>query len=108
MIYFNVTLPLLIAVLLSYRRLPPGKRISVGFTLWLVTYQLIFTGLLGIGLIQSHLGCESLLGDCYVENYPEWLELYKLAAGGILVAWCTLAAAKTGQNIFGSQRRPAN
>ena len=100
MIYFNVTLPLLVAVLFSYRRLPPGQRVGVGFTLWLVTYQLIFTGLLGIGLIQSHLGCVSLLGDCYVENYPSWLELYKLTAGGTLVAWCVLAVVKTARNAF--------
>ena len=72
----------------------------VGFTLWVMTYQLIFTGLLGIGLIQSHLGCESLLGDCYVENYPSWLELYKLTAGGTLVAWCLLAVVKTARNAF--------
>ena len=100
MIYFNVTLPLLVAVLLSYRRLPPGQRVGVGFTLWLVTYELIFIGLLGIGLIQSHLGCVSLLGDCYVENYPSWLELYKLTTGGTLVAWCVLAVVKTARNAF--------
>ena len=47
MIYFNVTLPLLVAVLFSYRQLPPGQRVGVGFTLWLVTYQLIFTGMPG-------------------------------------------------------------
>lgn len=100
MIYFNVTLPLLFAVLLSYRWLPPGHRVGVGFTLWLATYQLIFTGLLGIGLIQSHLGCESLLGDCYVENYPDLLEFYKLVASVMLILWCLLAAATTVRNFF--------
>jgi len=106
MIYFNVTLPLLVAVLFSYRQLPPGQRVGVGFTLWLVTYQLIFTGLLGIGLIQSHLGCQSLLGECYAESYPSWLELYKLAAGGMLLAWCVLAVLKTARNAFFNTAAP--
>ena len=108
MIYFNFTFPLLVAVLFSYWRLPPGQRVGVGFTLWLVTYQLRFTGMLGIGLIQSHLGCVSLLGDCYVENYPSWLELYKLAAGGMFVVWCALAAAAIGRNFFSLQSHRAN
>jgi hypothetical protein len=65
MILFSFTFPILALVLLSYWRRPKGERFGVGFVLWIVSYQFALIWLLGIGLIQVHLGCESVLGDCY-------------------------------------------
>ena len=91
MILFSFTFPILVLVLLSYWRRPKGERFGVGFVLWIVSYQFAFMGLLGIGLIQVHLGCQSILGDCYVEGYPSWLETLKFLAGLYLLAWSGFA-----------------
>ena len=66
MIPFSFTFPILVLVLLSYWRRPKGETIGIGFVLWIVSYQFAFIGLLGIGLIQVQLGCQSVLGDSYV------------------------------------------
>lgn len=94
MILFSFTFPILVIVLLSYWRRPKGERIGVGFVLWIVSYQLAFIGLLGIGLIQVQLGCESVLGDCYVQGYPRWLELVKFVASLYLLVWSVYALVK--------------
>ena len=86
-------------MLLSYWRRPKGERIGIGFVLWIVSYQFAFTGLLGIGLIQVHLGCHSVLGDCYVEGYPRWLETFKLVAGLYLFAWSGFAVVRVFRNF---------
>ena len=99
MILFSFTFPILALVLLSYWRRPKGERIGVGFVLWIVSYQFAFIGLLGIGLIQVHLGCESVLGDCYAERYPRWLETFKLVAGLYLLAWSGCAVVKVFRNL---------
>ena len=99
MILFSFTFPILALVLLSYWRRPKGERIGVGFVLWIVSYQFAFIGLLGIGLIQVHLGCQSVLGDCYVEPYPWWLEIFKFAVGLYLLAWSGCAVVKAFHNL---------
>ena len=103
MILFSFTFPILALVLLSYWRRPKGERIGIGFVLWIVSYQFGFMGLLGIGLIQVHLGCESALGDCYAEGYPSWLETFKFVAGLYLLAWSGCAVVKAFANLW---RRP--
>ena len=99
MILFSFTFPILALVLLSYWRRPKGERIGTGFVLWIVSYQFGFIGLLGIGLIQVHLGFQSVLGDCYVEGYPRWLETLKLVAGLYLLAWSGCAIVKAFSNL---------
>ena len=99
MIYFSFTFPILILVLLSYLSRPRGERIGIGFLLWIVSYQFAFIGLLGIGLIQVHIGCQSVLGDCYVEGYPRWLEIFKFVAGLYLLAWSGCAVVKAVRNF---------
>ena len=100
MILFSFTFPILVLVLLSYWRRPKGERIDTGFVLWIVSYQFAFIGLLGIGLIQVHLGCQSVLGDCYVEGYPRWLETFKFVAGLYLLAWSGCAVVKALRNFW--------
>ena len=60
MILFSFTFPTLVLTLLSYCRRPKGERIEAGFVLWIVSYQFPFIRLLGVGLIQVHLGSESV------------------------------------------------
>ena len=99
MILFSFTFPILVLVLLSYRRRPRGERVGAGFVLWIVSYQLAFIGLLGIGLIQVHLGCESILGDCYVEGYPSWLGTFKFFSGLCLLVWSGSAVVTAFRNF---------
>ena len=99
MILFSFTFPILVLVLLSYWRRPKGDRVGIGFVLWIVSYQFAFIGLLGIGLIQVHLDCESVLGDCYVEGYPSCLETFKLVAGLYLLAWSGCAVVMAFHNL---------
>jgi hypothetical protein len=103
MILFSFTFPILALVLLSYRRRRKGDRVGIGFVLWIVSYQFAFIGLLGIGLIQVHLDCQSVLGDCYVEGYPRWLETFKFVAGLYLLAWSGLAIRRLLKNIAAEQ-----
>ena len=100
MYQFESTALVLIVLLLSYLKRPKGQRAGPGFILWLVTYQMYFIGLLGIGLIQTHIGCQSLLGDCYVANYPTGLWTYKSFAFVYIALWISAAAIKTVQNFF--------
>jgi len=100
MYQFESTALVLIVLLLSYFKRPKGQRAGPGFILWLVTYQMYFIGLLGIGLIQTHIGCQSLLGDCYVANYPTGLWTYKSFAFAYIALWISAAAIKTVQNFF--------
>ena len=99
MILFSFTFPILLLVLLSYWRRSRGERVGVGFVLWIVSYQFAFMGLLGIGLVQVHLGCESVLGDCYVDGYPSWLEAFKFFAGSYLLAWSGAAVLTAFRNF---------
>ena len=100
MYQFESTALVLIVLLLSYFKRPKGQRAGPGFILWLVTYQMYFIGLLGIGLIQTHIGCQSLLGDCYVANYPTGLWTYKSFAFAYIALWISAATIKTVQNFF--------
>ena len=100
MIYFSFTFPILLLVLLSYRCKPKIEGGGVGFVLWMVSYQFVFIGLLGIGLIQVHLGCESVLGECYVDGYPTWLGSFKFVASLCLLVWSYCAGVKAVANIF--------
>ena len=102
MTLFSFTFPILVLVLLSYWRRPKGERVGIGFVLWIVSYQVAFIGLLGIGLIQVHLGRELVLGDCCVEGYPRWLETFKPVAGLYLLAWSGCAVVKTVRSFDGA------
>jgi len=48
--------------------------------------------MLGVGLIHTHLGCPYLLGDCYVEGYPRWLEYIQVALVFYVYGWWAAAA----------------
>ena len=106
MYQFEFTAPVLIVLLLSYLKRPQGQRMGSSLVLWLVTYQMYFIALIGVGLIQTHIGCQSLLGDCYVENYPTALWAYKYCAFIYIVLWISAATMKVIHNIFFCRREP--
>ena len=87
----------LLAVLgLSYLARLKTSPAKIGFTAWCVSLQFFLIGMLGTGLIHTHLGCPYLLGDCYVEGYPHWLEYIQIA----LVFLCLRMVACGGLSIF--------
>ena len=46
---------------------------------WLIFYAGFGITLLGIGLLQTHAECPTLIGDCYSRTLPPWLFEFKIA-----------------------------
>ena len=91
----------LLAVLgLSYLARPKSSPAKLSFTAWCVSLQFFIIGMLGVGLIHTHLGCPYLLGDCYVDSYPRWLEYIQIALVFYVYAWWAAAATQTAINFF--------
>ena len=45
---------------------------------WGLVYSAFGLVLLGIAMLQSHVGCMFLIGDCYQPRLPSWLSNFKL------------------------------
>jgi len=45
---------------------------------WLIFYAGFGITLLGIGLLQTHAECPTLIGDCYSRALPPWLFEFKI------------------------------
>ena len=101
MYIFLFTLPALLLLGISYLLTSRSKLLSLEFALWLISYQFLFIALLGIGLIQSHIGCPMPLEECYVESYPAVLDLIKLATEALLLGWLISAV---GASVFNLMR----
>lgn len=100
MIIFYTTFPFLLLLTLSYLLASRASLLSLEFAFWLIAYQFIFIGALGVGLIQSHIGCPMPLGECYVDGYPPELEVISSAISIATMAWVLGAAAMSGLNII--------
>ncbi len=100
MLLFFITFPFLLLLALSYLLASRAHLLSLEFAYWLITYQFIFICALGIGLIQSHVGCPMPLAECYVEGYPEGLDIFKLLLELSVVVWVLGAAGMTAFNLF--------
>ena len=91
----------LLAILgLSYLIRPRKKPAKITFTAWCVSLQFFIIGMLGVGLMHTHLGCPYLLGDCYVENYPRWLDFIQFALVVYVYVWWGAAAIQSLWNFF--------
>ena len=91
----------LLAVLgLSYLARPKTSPVKISFTAWCVSLQFFIIGMLGVGLIHTHLGCPYLLGDCYVEGYPRWLEYIQVALVFYVYGWWSVAAVQFLFNAY--------
>ena len=100
MLVFYLTFPFLLLLALSYFVTTRARLISLEFAFWLITYQFIFICALGVGLIQSHVGCPMPLAECYVEGYPEELNIFKLLLELSVVAWVLGAVGVSAYNLF--------
>ena len=58
---------------------------------WLIFYAGFGITLLGIGLLQTHAECPTLIGDCYSRDLPPWLFEKKIIWKGLL--FCLNASA---------------
>jgi hypothetical protein len=99
MLIFYLTCPFLLLLALSYLLTSRERILSLEFGFWLISYQFIFIGLLGIGLIQSHIGCQMPLDECYVEGYPPGLDFFKGLVEITTLFWIVSAVAVTVFNI---------
>ena len=82
-----------------------SRLLSLEFAYWLITYQFIFIGALGIGLIQSHVGCPMPLAECYVDGYPEELDIFKFLLELFVVTWVLGAVVMSVSNLFSIWRK---
>ena len=89
----------------SYLLTRRSHLLSLEFAFWLITYQFIFICALGIGLIQSHVGCPMPLAECYVEGYPEGLDIFKVLLELSVVAWVLGAVGISAFNFFSIWRK---
>ena len=104
MYIFLFTLPVFLLLGISYSLTSRSKLLSLEFAFWLISYQFLFIALLGIGLIQSHIGCPMPLEECYVEGYPAALDLIKLATEALLLAWLVSAVGASVFNLIRIRR----
>ena len=100
MLVFFVTFPFLLLLALSYLVTSRARLIGLEFAFWLITYQFIFICALGIGRIQSHVGCPMPLAECYVEGYPEKLNIFKLLLEFSVMAWVLGAVVVSDYYLF--------
>ena len=105
MLVFYLTFPFLLMLGVSYALTSRSRFLSLEFAYWLIAYQFIFICALGIGLIQSHVGCPMPLAECYVEGYPEELDIFKLLLELSAVAWVLGAIGMSAFNLFSIWRK---
>ena len=102
---FIVTLPFLLVLTFSYAVTSRARLFSLEFAYWLITYQFIFICALGIGLIQSHIGCRMPLEECYVDVYPQALDIFWFLLELSAVAWVLGTAGMSVFNLFAIWRK---
>ena len=108
MLFFFITVPFLLLLALSYLVTSRERLLSLEFAYWLITYQFIFICALGIGLIQSHVGCAMPLSECYVEGYPEELDIFWFLLELSVVAWIVGAVGVSAVNLVSIWRKRGN
>ena len=85
-----VSFPVLAFLWVSYRFRGDNKP-TIPFGFWCFTQVYCFIAILGVGLMQAHLDCLSLWGDCYAHGYPYWLADYKPLLLNSIGIWLCLA-----------------
>jgi hypothetical protein len=71
----------------------------IGFTAFWLALLTSIIAVLSIGILQTHLGCLSLWGDCYSHNYPFWLRDWKPLIIWSPLIWCLFAFVAAFTNI---------
>ena len=93
-----VSFPVLAFLWVSYRFRGDNKP-TIPFGFWCFTQVYCFIAILGVGMMQAHLDCMSLWGDCYAGNYPIWLADYKPLLLNSITIWCLLASCMVIWNV---------
>ena len=65
-------------VTLTYSYTYWKNEIDAKLAYWLIFYAGFGITLLGIGLLQTHAECPTLIGDCYSRALPPWLFEFKI------------------------------
>jgi hypothetical protein len=73
---------------------------KIPFVYWCFAQIYCFLAILGVGMMQAHLDCMSLWGDCYTLNYPFWLADYKPQLLNSIIIWSLLAGGATLINLL--------
>ena len=73
-----MTLVIIPLLALSYSIRYWREGIGVGLAYWGLVYVGFGLVLLGIAILQSHVGCMFLIGDCYQPRLPYWLSDFKV------------------------------
>ena len=98
--WINPSLGVLAILSISYPIRPKELPTEITFTLWCVAIRFFIIRLTGVAVIHTHLGCQFLFGNCYVEGYLGWLALVQRLL--VLYIWGSWAAS--GAQIFGNLR----
>ncbi len=88
-----------LAVLWLSYRLRGENEPSIPFVYWCFAQIYCFIAILGVGMMQAHLNCMSLWGECYANNYPFWLADYKPLLLHSITIWCLLAMCASTVNL---------
>ena len=100
MLVFYSTFPILLILAISYMLTSRKHLLSEEFAFALIGYQFIFIVLLGIGLIQSHVGCPMPLNECYVHRYPPELDFFKWVVEVTAILWVLFSVATSIYNLW--------
>ena len=73
-----MTLVIIPLLALSYSIRYWREGIGVELAYWGLVYAGFGLVLLGIAILQSHVGCMFLIGDCYQPRLPYWLSDFKV------------------------------
>jgi hypothetical protein len=88
-----------VSLTLSYLGIYVRDGLSSGLAYWGLAYAAFAVVFLGIGLIQSHAGCTTLIGDCYQPSLPSRLFAFKIFIGFLLLATNGLAIIAILNNV---------
>ncbi|MDC0404225.1 hypothetical protein OAM26_04250 [Porticoccaceae bacterium] len=75
------------------------KHSNSDFAYWLLAYNTLAIAFISIFLLKSHYGCLSMIGECYVESLPVWLDDLAFALNLSLMALNTVALLQAKANI---------
>ena len=96
----SATLAAIILLTTSYSMKYLSGSLGMELAYWGLTYAAFATVLLGVGLLQSHAGCQSLLGDCYRPSLPSGLRELKTALVVALHVANVLAVVASIVNLY--------
>jgi hypothetical protein len=104
-VFYNLGLPatvipIVISLTASYFGIYLRNGLNSELAYWGLAYAGFSILILGIGLVQSHAGCQSLIGDCYQPKLPSGLFELKIIVGFFLICTNGLAILAIVRNML--------